>query len=118
MLDRLRYFLAVYCAILLPLGVLFWFVIHPWARLWRRLGPTRTYLIVIPPLIACAAVIFRARAWLYLLMLLVVPAGLVMVVFEERELVGRFGDDYRKYQREVPRFIPRWRSRPRAPSHR
>ena len=40
---------------------------------------------------------------------LAVPAGLVMVVFEERELVGRFGEDYRTYQREVPRFIPRWR---------
>jgi arylsulfatase A len=197
MLDRLRYFLGVYCVVLLPLGVLFWFVIHPWARAWRRLGPTRTYLIVIPPLAACAVLIFRARAWIvgadlgtswmligiaitltgvtlwlepqywkhvnlamlvgvpelsleprtsklrregiyavvrhpryvsagigvmasvlfinhlgvYLLMLLVVPAGLLMVIFEERELVGRFGDDYRNYQRQVPRFIPRWRRR-------
>ena len=198
MVDRLRYFFGVYCAILLPLGVLFWFVIHPWARFWRRFGPTRTYLIVIPPLAACAALIFRVRVWLvgadlgtnwtllgiavlltgvtlwleprywkqlnvatlvgipelspieqrrgkllqegvyrvvrhpryviagigvtagvlfvnhlglYLLMALVVPAGLVMVVFEERELVGRFGDDYRRYQRAVPRFIPRWRGR-------
>ena len=197
MIDRLRYLLGVYCVILLPLGLLFWFVIHPWARFWRRLGPARTYLIVIPALIGCAALLFRARVWLvgpdlgthwipigiafvftgvtlwlepqywkhlsvamlvgvpelsreerkgellqegiygvvrhpryvsagigmmasvlfanhlgpYLLMLVVVPAGLVMVVFEERELVGRFGDDYRKYQRQVPRFIPRWRRR-------
>ena len=196
MIDRLRYFLGVYCAILVPVGVLFWFVIHPWARWWRQLGPTRTYLIVLPPLVVCGALLFRVRVWLlgsnlgtnwiligiaifllvvtlwlepkywkqlnmatlvgvpelsltvqrrgkllregvygvvrhprylisgigmmasvlfvnylglYLLMLVAVPAGLVMVVFEERELVGRFGEDYRRYQREVPRFIPRWR---------
>jgi protein-S-isoprenylcysteine O-methyltransferase Ste14 len=195
-LDHLRYFLGVYCAILAPVGVVFWFVIHPWARWWRRLGPTRTYLIVIPPLVVCGVLLFRVRVWLlganlgtnwiligiaivltgvtlwlepqywkhlniatlvgvpelaptaqrtgkllqegvygvvrhpryviagigmlasvlfvnylglYLLMLIVVPAGLVMVAFEERELVGRFGEDYRRYQREVPRFIPRWR---------
>ena len=64
MIDRLRYFLGVYCAILVPLGVLFWFVIHPWARWWRRLGPTRTYLIVLPPLVVCAALLFRVRVWL------------------------------------------------------
>ena len=195
-IDRLRYFLGVYCAILVPLGVLFWSVIHPWARWWRQLGPARTYLIVIPPLVVCGALLFRVRVWLlganlgsnsiligiavvftgvtlwlesrywkyfniatllgvpelsptgqgrgkllqegmygvvrhprylvagigmmasvlfvnylglYLLMLIAVPAGRVMVAFEERELVGRFGEDYRKYQREVPRFIPRWR---------
>ena len=195
-LDRLRYFLGVYCALLVPLGLLFWFVIHPWARWWRRLGPTRTYLIVIPLLIACGAALFRVRIWLlgadlgtnwiliglafvftsamlsleprywkhlnvatlvgvpeltpsgpqtgallqegiyrvvrhpryvsagigmiatllfvnylglYVMMLLAVPVGFVMVAFEERELVDRFGDNYRKYQREVPPFIPRWR---------
>jgi arylsulfatase A len=195
-IERLRYFLGVYCVILAPLGVLFWFVIHPWARWWRRIGPARTYFIVIPPLVVCGVLLFRIRVWLlganlgtnsiligiaivltgvtlcleprywkhldiatlvgvpelaptaqrrgkllqegvygvvrhpryvtagigmmasvlfvnylglYLLMLIVVPAGLVMVAFEERELVGRFGEDYRKYQREVPRFIPRWR---------
>jgi protein-S-isoprenylcysteine O-methyltransferase Ste14 len=28
--------------------------------------------------------------------------------FEERRLVEEFGDDYREYQRQVPRLIP-WR---------
>lgn len=27
-------------------------------------------------------------------------------IFEERNLVKRFGDDYRAYQKKVPRFIP------------
>jgi protein-S-isoprenylcysteine O-methyltransferase Ste14 len=30
--------------------------------------------------------------------------------FEERRLVAEFGDDYREYQRQVPRLIP-WRGR-------
>jgi protein-S-isoprenylcysteine O-methyltransferase Ste14 len=32
-----------------------------------------------------------------------------MIVFEERELVERFGEEYRKYQRRVPQLIPRLR---------
>jgi len=62
-------------------------------------------------------VLFVNYLGLYLLMLIAVPAGLVMVAFEERELVGRFGEDYRKYQREVPRFIPHWR-KTAASNHR
>jgi len=38
-----------------------------------------------------------------------VPLGYLMIVFEEQELIDRFGEEYRKYQQEVPRFIPRWR---------
>jgi len=196
MIDRLRYFLGVYCVILIPLGLLFWFVIHAWARWWRRLGPTRTYLVMLPALLACGVLLFRVRVWLlgrdlgtdwvligvaiactcvtlaleprfwtelrirtlvgipevsaaehrrgellrdglygivrhpryvssgigmagsalfvnhlglYVLALLTVPAGLILVAYEERELVGRFGEAYRRYQHEVPRFVPRCR---------
>lgn len=28
-------------------------------------------------------------------------------IFEERNLIKRFGDDYKRYREEVPRFIPR-----------
>ena len=45
----------------------------------------------------------------YLLVLLLFPAGFVMLMFEERELVDRFGEQYRQYQREVPQIIPRFR---------
>ncbi|SHN43396.1 methanethiol S-methyltransferase [Cryptosporangium aurantiacum] len=31
----------------------------------------------------------------------------VAVRFEEHDLVGQLGDDYRRYQRDVPRFVPR-----------
>jgi protein-S-isoprenylcysteine O-methyltransferase Ste14 len=196
MIDRVRYFFGILNLIVLPSGLLFWFVIHPWARWWRTLGPIRTYLIVVPVSVAFGALLFRFRvqllgtnlgmnwslvaialvlygvmtwlefqywrhlsiatlvglpelsptgqrkgrllkdgiyrvvrhprylsagvgvianalfinyAGLYILILLLVLPGYVMTVFEERELIDRFGGEYRKYQREVPRFIPRWR---------
>jgi protein-S-isoprenylcysteine O-methyltransferase Ste14 len=196
MIDRVRYFFGVLSLIVLPPALLFWFVIHPWARWWRTLGLIRTYLTVVPVLVAFGALFFRFRepllgadfganwmlvaiavllyvvvTWLefqywrhlsiatligipelspsgqtkrrlmqdgiyrvvrhprylsaglaiianalfinyagmYILILLLMPLGYVMTVFEERELIDRFGEEYRKYQREVPRFIPRWR---------
>jgi protein-S-isoprenylcysteine O-methyltransferase Ste14 len=51
----------------------------------------------------------------FLMILLLFPAGYVMLVLEERELVDRFGEEYRQYQREVPRLLPRRR---RAKSRR
>lgn len=37
-----------------------------------------------------------------------VISGVWMVILEERELVARFGDDYRDYQRRVPAIFPRF----------
>lgn len=198
MVDRLRYLLAVLNLIVLPSGVLFWSVIHYWARSWRKLGPARTYAIVLPVLAAFGASLFRFRrallgtdfgtnriliavalvlcgvmTWLdlqywrqltiatlvgipelssvknrqgrllragiyrvvrhprylsagigviagaliinhegiYLLIVCLFPAGYMMVMLEERELVDRFGEEYRTYQREVPRIVPRVRRR-------
>ena len=193
MIDRARYFLGALNVIVLPPGLLFWLVIHPWARGWRRLGPIRTYLIVLPPMVAFGAALFRVRArllgadlgmnwslisialvfygvttWLelqywkqlsiptligipelsehrkgrllkdgvyrtvrhprylsagiavvanaliinhvgmYVLILLLFPVGFMMLTCEERELVNRFGEEYRQYQREVPQLLPRW----------
>jgi protein-S-isoprenylcysteine O-methyltransferase Ste14 len=196
MLDRVRYFLGVMNLIVLPSGLLFWLIIHPWARWWRRLGPIRTYLIVVPmaaalgvllfrfrgqflgtnfgtnrSLVAITLVLYSAMTWLelqywrhlsiatlvgvpelstvgqrksrllqdgiyrmvrhprylsagigvmanalfvnyaglYLLILFLLPPGYLMLVFEERELMDRLGEEYREYEREVPRLIPRWR---------
>jgi protein-S-isoprenylcysteine O-methyltransferase Ste14 len=46
---------------------------------------------------------------LYVFVVLLIPIGYVTLELEERELIRRFGDDYRQYQREVPQFIPRFR---------
>jgi protein-S-isoprenylcysteine O-methyltransferase Ste14 len=50
----------------------------------------------------------------YIFLLLVVPPGCLMLVLEERELVDRFGDAYRKYQRDVPCIFPRLRGKRRV----
>ena len=48
----------------------------------------------------------------YALLIAVIPPGYLMLVLEERELLGRFGDAYREYQRNVPRLVPRPRRTP------
>jgi protein-S-isoprenylcysteine O-methyltransferase Ste14 len=51
------------CVIVLPSGMLLWFLIHPWARQWRKLGPARTYLIVLWILIGIAGVFYGITMW-------------------------------------------------------
>jgi protein-S-isoprenylcysteine O-methyltransferase Ste14 len=50
----------------------------------------------------------------YLTPAVCLPVLYLVVVLEERELRGRFGEDYVEYCRRVPRFIPRWNLRKRS----
>lgn len=43
----------------------------------------------------------------YVVAVACVPLLYLVTVLEERELVHRFGEEYRQYQRRVPRFFPR-----------
>src|SRR5450755_2182105 len=191
-MEQIRYFLGVAIVIVVPLGLLYWLIIHLWSGWWRRWGPIRTYLAVLPVLTALGVLLFQVRehllgadlgtnwgligialvlycpvTWMelqywrqlsistlvgipelsqqrkgrllregiygvvrhprylsagigmianalivnylgvYVLLIAVVPPGYLMLVLEERELLGRFGDAYREYQRDVPRLIPR-----------
>jgi protein-S-isoprenylcysteine O-methyltransferase Ste14 len=193
-MERVRYLLGVAILIVVPLGLLYWLIIHPWARWWRLWGPIRTCLVVFPVLAAFGVLVFQLRSqllganlgtnwsligiacvlyclttwfelqyWkqvsistligipelsqhrtdrllregiygavrhprylsagigmlanalvvnylgLYVLLMAIVAPGYLMLVLEERELLDRFGDAYREYQRDVPRLIPRLR---------
>jgi hypothetical protein len=60
-IDRFRYIFGVMNVIALPSGLLFWLLIHPWAHRWRGLGPGRTYLIVVPLVVASGTALYRVR---------------------------------------------------------
>ena len=50
----------------------------------------------------------------YFVVLASIPALYLVVIFEERELVLRFGAAYEQYRSRVPAFFP---SFPRKPGH-
>ena len=72
------------------------------------------YRVVRHPVYLTAAVAGIAFALVvnylgvYILFVSAFPALYVITVLEEHELIERFGEEYRRYQREVPRLIPRW----------
>lgn len=176
----------------LPAALLYWLLIHPFARFWRRLGPVVSYTAVSAICLAVVFAIWTVRAplleshfgyrgvtvglgvallaagaawdwgvlrklrfpvlaglpevsnkraskllqdgpyarvrhprylgaligivglalvlnylWLYAWVAASVPIGWLLIRFEERELLERFGSEYAEYCRRVPRFIPR-----------
>jgi len=46
-MNDLRYFLAAFLVIGVPSVWVFWWVIHPFVRFWRRVGPVVTYSVVV-----------------------------------------------------------------------
>ncbi|MGB5160837.1 MAG: isoprenylcysteine carboxylmethyltransferase family protein [Thermoanaerobaculia bacterium] len=194
-MDTARYWLALVLVVSIPPGFIYWFVIHPFAGFWRRLGPVKTHMIVapamilvgfgiyqfrqplmrvdfgfVPPFAVLAVLSYLFAAFLelkcrrylklkilmggpelaqdpsagsllsegiysrirhprylsvffgslavalfanflasWLLMVLLIPVIYVLAVIEERELLERFGGDYRRYMERVPRFVPRSR---------
>lgn len=81
----------------------------------RGLVKTGMYAVVRHPLYLAGIIIFTfepniTRNWLTVTVL----ADFYFVygaLVEERRLIGRFGDGYRRYMAEVPRFIPRIRNK-------
>jgi protein-S-isoprenylcysteine O-methyltransferase Ste14 len=197
-MDRIRHFLAVLGLVSYVPGLCFWFLIHPLARFWRRVGPALTYTSVLLAMAVIGVVVYQVRgallgrdfgtnrvfiavgggwlsmlAWLgftfgrhmdhltmatrmgipelskvdrpeafvhkgmyrvvrhpiyasgaaggigyalivnhlgiYILVVFAIPVLYVATLLEEHELVDRFGEAYRQYQREVPRLLPGWK---------
>lgn len=195
-MNAARYWLALILVVSFPPAFLYWFVIHPFTAVWRRLGPLKTHLIVAPAMILVGVGIYRFRGPLmrvdfgfvpafavlavlsylfagflelkcrrylklrilvgvpqltedrsasnllmegiysrirhpryvsvffgalavalfsnylatWVLQILLVPVIYLLAVIEERELLDRFGADYKHYMDRVPRFVPRFRS--------
>lgn len=60
-MDTLRYVFAILLVVGLPPGILFWFWIHPFLALWRRLGLVWTYVIAVVAMMAMMWGLFAVR---------------------------------------------------------
>lgn len=60
-MDAARYWLALALLVLMPPALLHWFIVHPFIRTWRRLGPVRAYALVWTPLTLLMILLFQAR---------------------------------------------------------
>jgi hypothetical protein len=63
-MDQIRRVLAVVAIVVYGPGLLFWFLVHPLARFWRKLGPAITYLIVITALALIGLRVFQVSGTL------------------------------------------------------
>ncbi|MCH7473688.1 MAG: isoprenylcysteine carboxylmethyltransferase family protein [Gemmatimonadetes bacterium] len=63
-MNSVRYFVAVSVLVSLPPGLLLWFVIHPMAGFWRKLGAGWTYAILGLPVVGMMVGLFVVRAQL------------------------------------------------------
>ena len=101
---------------LLPPGLLWWVLAHPFIEFWRRVGTTVTLatMILLALLGVTGLMLDRDRLLLtdhgthFLLPVFaaILPAVHLIVLLEERELGRRFGAAYDEYAARVPRYLP------------
>lgn len=60
-MESVRYAIALVLLVGVPPSISFWFLVHPFVRFWRRLGPVWTYVLVWSPLVGLGVVIFHNR---------------------------------------------------------
>lgn len=75
-MDAFRYYVALVLTALMPPVLLYWGLLHPWVRFWRRLGPIVAMTLLWSAVGLAAAGLFSQRAWL-----LAVDFGTNPVVF-------------------------------------
>ncbi len=61
MVDTIRYWLAVLTVATLPPALLYWYLIHPFATTWRKVGRLPAYLVVSGICLTAVYAIFRLR---------------------------------------------------------
>jgi len=60
-MDVARYVIAVMMLVSVPISLGVWYLIHPFARAWRRVGPVWTYVILSVPAFGVGAALWRHR---------------------------------------------------------
>ena len=60
-MDLIRYWVAVLLLVAIPAAILYWLLIHPFARFWRRLGTVRAYSAVCAVLLVVMKALFLGR---------------------------------------------------------
>ena len=60
-IETTVYYIALITVVCVPPAIFLWFLIHPLASFWRRLGAVATYLVVIPILVSIGAVLYYFR---------------------------------------------------------
>lgn len=62
-MDSIRYAIALLLIVAVPAAIVFWLLIHPFARFWRRLGAATAYTIVCSAaaVVMATAVALRGR---------------------------------------------------------
>jgi len=64
MLDTIRYYLAIVALISLPPAIVYWFIVHPFIDVWRRVGKVTTYSLLTVVFVGFAYWLFTLRATL------------------------------------------------------
>ena len=59
-----QYWLALLTIVIVPPAGLVWFIVHPFARFWRRAGLAITYTVVLAVVFALAGAVVLSRHWL------------------------------------------------------
>jgi protein-S-isoprenylcysteine O-methyltransferase Ste14 len=60
-MDTARYIVALITIVPVPSAIIFWLLVHPNVRLWRRLGPWLSYAILVTVSVLIALAVYRLR---------------------------------------------------------
>ncbi len=60
-MATLRYTIAVILIVAIPAAIVYWLLIHPFVRLWRRLGIGCSYAVICPVIAGVMGGMFLAR---------------------------------------------------------
>ncbi len=60
-MDTARYVVALITLVPVPSAILFWLVVHPNVRVWRRLGPVLSYVLLVALMVGVAVGVYLIR---------------------------------------------------------